>query len=350
MNTFTSLQHIDRCNDDDFQRTYCSRVMKALVSRQFTVLSLFSVLVIGIASWSIADVTSGKVTKWFEGIPEGVFIEGPVFDRDNNLWVVEINSGYISRVTKDKTYERVINLGYQSGPNGMKFNRDGNLIICHRQRGIVELNPQTKEIKTICTEYEGAKFNFPNDLVLDSKGWAYFTDPGAKGLGPATGVHNPTGDVYRVNLKTGLVMKIMDNLLFPNGIQLSEDETTLYIGECAADRVVQAILNEDGSIGWWASYWARMNNPGGGGPDGMCYDVVGNLYAAIWDGGGVAVLDPRGTQIEFIEVPKGYGTTYPIFGGPDNKMLYILESNNNVIWRVQCKHAGRPLYHETWKH
>jgi gluconolactonase len=302
-----------------------------------------AVMVLGFAHLAEAGVTSGKVTKWFDGIPEGVFIEGPVFDQEGNLWFVEIGSGWIARVTKDKKYEKIIDLGYEWGPNGMKFDRNGNLIICHRQRGIIELNPKTKEIRTICPNYEGQTFNGPNDLVLDSKGWAYFTDPWT------TGVHNPTGDVYRVNLKTGVIMKIMDGLAFPNGIQLSEDEKILYIGECATDRVIQAILTEDGHSAWWVSYWARMSNPGGGGPDGMCYDVKGNLYVATWDAGGVAVLDPRGTQIDFIQVPEGYGTTYAIFGGPDNKTLYILESNGNVIWQVECTNAGRPLYHETWK-
>jgi gluconolactonase len=137
-------------------------------------------------------------------------------------------------------------------------------------------------------------------------------------------------------------------MCFPNGIQLSEDEKILYIGECATDRVVQAILTEDGNSAWWTSYYTRMSNPGGGGPDGMCWDVEGNLYVAIWDAGGVAVLDPRGNQIDFIQVPEGYGTTYAIFGGPDNKDLYILESNSNTIWKVKARYAGKPQYHETW--
>jgi len=300
-------------------------------------------IVISVSHIAEAGVTTGNVTKFADNIPDGVFIEGPVFDREGNLWFVEIGSGCIARITSAGKYENIIDLGYKWGPNGMKFDRNGNLIICHRQRGILELNPDTLKVRTIVPDFYGKKFNGPNDLILDSKGWAYFTDPWT------TGVHNPTGAVYRVNLNTGVIFKLMDNLAFPNGIQLSEDEKILYIGECATDRVIQAILTEDGLSAGWVSIWTRMSNPGGGGPDGMCYDVKGNVYVAIWDAGGVAVLGPRGKQIDFIQVPEGYGTTYAIFGGPDNKTLYILESNGNIIWKVGVKNPGRPLYHETWK-
>ena len=109
---------------------------------------LILAIVIGFAHSAVAKVTRGTVMKWFDGIPEGVFIEGPVFDKDGNLWFVEIGSRWIARVTADKKYEKIVDLGHEWGPNGMKFDRKGNLIIAHRQRGILELNPKTLNIRS----------------------------------------------------------------------------------------------------------------------------------------------------------------------------------------------------------
>ena len=308
-------------------------------------LVFFSLLVLIIAASFVqvadAKIRKGKVGVFAKNIPKGAFIEGPVFDQKGNLWFVEIGSGHIGRIKPDGSYERFIDLGYEWGPNGMKLDKDGTLIICHRQRGIIRLDPRTKKVETIVADYHGQKFNGPNDLVLDSKGWAYFTDPWG------TGLENPTGGVYRVNLTTGEIHQLFDNLAFPNGIQLSEDEKILYIGECNRNRIVKAPLSADGNSVNMANIWTRFS--GAGGPDGMSWDVKGNLYMAEWDQGGVYVIDPKGKIIEFIGVPEGTGTTYCVFGGPDNKTLYIFESWGNTIYKVRVAYPGRPQYGETWK-
>lgn len=43
----------------------------------------------------------------FAQIPEGVFIEGPVFHQEGNLWFAEIGSGWNSRITANGRYDLV---------------------------------------------------------------------------------------------------------------------------------------------------------------------------------------------------------------------------------------------------
>jgi len=197
-------------------------------------------IVIGVAAIAEAKVTIGNVEKVAQ-MPEGVFIEGPVFDKDGNLWFVEIGSGWIARITAGGRYEKFYDTGIQWGPNGMQMDRDGRLIICHRQLGLIALDPKTKKVKTIVKNYKGKKFNGPNDLVISSKGYVYFTDPWG------TGVHNPTGGVYRVNLKTGKIIQLFNNLAFPNGINLSLNEKILYVGECNKNRLLKCDLTAEGT-------------------------------------------------------------------------------------------------------
>jgi gluconolactonase len=280
----------------------------------------------------------GKVEK-VAHLPEGIFIEGSVFDREGNLWFVEIGSGWISRLTPEGKYQRFYNTGIQWGPNGMAMDREGRLIICHRQLGIIALDPNTRKVETIVNNYQGKKFNGPNDLVISSKGYIYFTDPWG------TGVHNPTGGVYRVSLQGGDIIQLFNNLAFPNGIDLSPDEKVLYIGECNRNRLLHCDLAEDGTI---AGSYVTTQFSGGNGPDGMSLDVEGNIYQASFDCGGVYVVSPMGKILGFIAVPEGTGTTQATFGGPEHKTLYILESWKNNIYKVNVAYPGRPRYHETW--
>ncbi len=280
----------------------------------------------------------GKVER-VARMPEGVFIEGSVSDREGNLWFVEIGSGWISRLTPQGKYEKFYDTGFQWGPNGMAMDRDGRLIIAHRQLGIIALDTKTKMVETIVDNYQGKKFNGPNDLVINSKGFIYFTDPWG------TGVHNPTGGVYRVGLKGGQIIQLFNNLAFPNGIDLSLDEKVLYVAECNQNRLIHCDLAEDGTI---AGSYVMTQFSGGWGPDGMSLDVKGNIYQAEFDGGGVYVISPMGKILDFIAVPEGTGTTQATFGGPDHKTLYILESWKNIIYRVNVAYPGRPRYHQTW--
>ncbi|MFB0521758.1 MAG: SMP-30/gluconolactonase/LRE family protein [Desulfatiglandales bacterium] len=307
-------------------------------SRLFVSLLVFTIA-ISFVHIAEARMTIGDVEKVAQ-MPEGVFIEGPVFDKEGNLWFVEIGSGWISRITAQGNYEKFYNTGIQWGPNGMQMDRKGRLIICHRQLGVIALDPKTKKVTTIVKSYMGKKFNGPNDLVISSKEFVYFTDPWG------TGVHNPTGGVYRVCLKTGKIIQLFNNLAFPNGINLSADEKILYIGECNKNRILKCDLTEDGLL---AGSYVMTQFTGGNGPDGMSLDVEGNIYQAHFDSAGVYVVSPMGKVLDFISVPEGTGTTYAIFGGPENKTLYITESWKNIIYKVEVAYPGQPRYHETWK-
>ena len=70
--------------------------------------------------------------------------------------------------------------------NGLMFTRDGRLIACCASplgghRALVEVLATGKVVPIVST-FQGKRFNSPNDLVIDSKGRIYFSDP--KYVGP----------------------------------------------------------------------------------------------------------------------------------------------------------------------
>ncbi|MDH5599305.1 MAG: SMP-30/gluconolactonase/LRE family protein, partial [Cyclobacteriaceae bacterium] len=79
-------------------------------------------------------------------------------------------------------YTGTIPRGGEPGANGLILNNDGKLILCqHGDRRIALyegdfINPKPV-YKTVADQYDGKKFNSPNDSALYIDGSIYFTDP-----------------------------------------------------------------------------------------------------------------------------------------------------------------------------
>ena len=281
----------------------------------------------------------GPVEK-FADIPGTGLIEGPAWvPEDGHLYFVEIEAGWISRITPDGSYEQFFDIGAPDdllGPNGMIYDEKGkNLLIAHRDKGIVSLDPKTKELTVIVGDYHGKKFNGPNDLIIDSSGNLYFSDPWG------TSVSNRIGVVYRVDGETGEIIPFMENLAFPNGVLISPDGQYIYVVEFGTNRLLRAMLLDGGKSHVFLHSFTYFT--GGFGVDSMGMDVAGNLYIASFGSGRVFVVEPiRGDIIETIEFP-GLGTDNARFGGPENKTLFVTDGLEKVIWKVEVAIPGMPI-------
>jgi gluconolactonase len=106
--------------------------------------------------------------------------------------------------------------------------------------------------RTLVDNYMGKRLNSPNDLIFDSQGNLYFTDPP---YGLPKQANDPTRDmdycgVFRLS-KDGKLTLLTKELARPNGIALSPDERTLYVAQSdrAAAIWMAYPLNSDGTIG-----------------------------------------------------------------------------------------------------
>jgi len=70
-------------------------------------------------------------TAWSDPNRQGAevecFLEGPSFDREGNLWIVDIPFGRIFRISPQKEWDLVVQ--YDGWPNGLKFHQDGRAFI-----------------------------------------------------------------------------------------------------------------------------------------------------------------------------------------------------------------------------
>jgi gluconolactonase len=255
------------------------------------------------------------------------FPEGPAFDRKGNLFVVNIDTGDISKISPEGQVKTFVNTG--GAPNGAKFHANGDLYVADRQKGIIAISPDGK-IRVIVDHYQGKKFYGPNDLVFDSRGNLYFTDP------HGSSAENPFGCVYRLSTE-GELACLASGLAFPNGVVLSRDEKFLFVANTRKNRILRYVLNPP------VRSYLFSQLSGGWGPDGMAFDVAGNLYVAHYGGGDVLVLNPKGELVERIPVGGNHPTNVA-FGGPDRKTVYITEVETGSVYRFNTDQPGLPLY------
>lgn len=151
---------------------------------------------------------------------------------------------------------------------------------------------------TLADNYQGKKFNSPNDAVYKSNGDLYFTDPP---YGLEKNVNDPLKEipfqgVYRLSAD-GEVTLLLDSLTRPNGIAFLPDEKTILIANSDPGKVHWYAYDVDdegllqnGRIFFDASE-ASKSAPGM--PDGLKVDNQGNVFAT--GPGGIWIFDTAGT-------------------------------------------------------
>jgi gluconolactonase len=222
----------------------------------------------------------------------GTTLEGPSFDRAGNLYFTDLHNSRIFRMNADCSIDLVAE--YQGGPNGLKIHQDGRIFVADREHGLMLLDPASGGMTLLLGGTERERFKGINDLVFASNGDLYFTDQGA------TGLHDPTGRVYRLRAD-GELSVVLDNVPSPNGITLHANEQMLYVAVTRANAVWNAPLSRNGGatrVGLFAQLPCA-------GPDGMAMDVEGNLAVASPGYGVVWVHDRFGLPTHRVETVEG---------------------------------------------
>lgn len=285
-----------------------------------------------------SNTTINKLTEGF------LWSEGP-------LWVEELESLLFSDVPRNRIYmwnetdslkiylessghtgEGNLNSG--RGSNGLILDKNGKLLICqHGDQRIVRMDASVQKPKseyiTIANSYKNKAFNSPNDMVMDSKGNIYFTDP------PYGRPDNKTGElgfngVYRITPENEVIM-LLDSLNRPNGIGLSKDEKTLYVNHSDPQKPVLysfEILDDgslkNGKVHFNFSEYAKKYN---GLPDGLKVHSSGNIFAT--GPGGVHIISPEGSHLALIKTGKS--TSNCAF---DSDYDYLFTTTTDELLRV----------------
>jgi gluconolactonase len=288
---------------------------------------------------------------------DGVGGEGPAWHP--KLGVFTSGNGSLNRLDRDGE-SHVYRKGL--GTNGLLFDRQGRLLACDSSgRRMIRLDLQGK-LTVLTDRYQGARYNTPNDLTLDSQGRLYFSDPRYGGRNDMQ-IRDRQGrtieGVYRIDPNGRVTLVIGRELERPNGLLVSPDDRFLYVADNnnntrgGARKLWRFELRKDGSVDLGRRKllydWGQ-----GRGPDGLKQDKMGRLYVAAGlnrpippfepdkdKKGGIYVLSPEGKLLAFLPVPRDEVTNCA-FGGDNLKTLYI--TAGGTLYSIRTTTAGRVVW------
>ena len=261
-------------------------------------------------------------------------LEGPVAAPDGGLFFNDIPANITYKLEPNGTI--AVWRENTNGANGLFLARDGRLLAAEGAgRRIVAVTPD-KRAMPLATAFNGQPLRAPNDVIADSRGGIYFTDPAPR---PAPDVApKEPGNVHYLSSK-GEVLLIDGQIRRPNGLTLSIDEKTLYVGNTEGEFVYAFDVAADGRVSNKREF-ARLIEleKGSVGPrsraDGMAIDAMGRIYVSTV--AGIQVLDRAGKHLGIIRLPSVARNV--AFGGKDRRTLYLTTLGS--LYRVQMLAEG----------
>lgn len=254
------------------------------------------------------------------------FTEGPAADKKGNVYFTDQPNNRIMVWTTNNELETFMQPAGRA--NGLFFDKKGNLWACADEKTELWKITPGKKIKIVTGSYNNAMFNGPNDLWISPTDAVYFTDPFyRRSWWSHTDRPQDKQCVYYLSPDRKKLVRIIDDLVQPNGIIGTPDGKILYVADIGSKKTWKYIINPDGSVSG-KTLFCEM------GSDGMTIDIEGNLYLT---GNGVTVFDKTGKEIINIPVPEKW-TANICFGGKDRKRIFITASTG--LYSVETKVKG----------
>ena len=263
------------------------------------------------------------------------FTEGPIW-KNKGLLFSDIPNSRIVKYSLSEEGASISTNRYPSGnSNGLTLDLDNNLIACEHTNRRVSLTDENGNTSAIATRYEGKRLNSPNDAVVKSDGWVYFTDP-PYGLARMTqGKELPFNGLYRVATNGTNLELLISDLTGPNGLAFSPDEKQLYVAD-SLDKFINVYQVSEDGYPINGKLFADMNTGEEGVPDGMKMDTEGRLYSS--GPGGIWVFESSGLLLGRIltrEIPANCGW------GEDGSTLFITARTG--IYKIRLNATGTPV-------
>ena len=230
--------------------------------------------------------------------------------------------------------------GGELGSNALLLNKEGKLVLCQhgdRRLAVMDtaLDHPASVFSAIADNYQGRKFNSPNDVAMRSNGDYFFTDPpyGMEQREKDPARELPFHGVFKVSVN-GEVTLLTDTITRPNGIVFTPDEKTLIVANSDPQKAVWYMFDMGPNdvlthprILRDVTEEAKTQT---GLPDGMKIDRQGNIFAT--GPGGVWIFNKFGQLLGKIKGPVAMSNCAL---AEDDKVLYI--TADRYVLRVKMR-------------
>jgi gluconolactonase len=323
------------------------------------------------------QVDRSQIRNW------GVDLQRPeciLAESDGTLWTADARG--VMRIAADGTQnlvrqqgvaDRTLNAASRlmggSLPNGIAFDRDGNIVIANFGTDAIELMTRNGASRTLYNSIDGQPLGKTNFVLSDSQGRIWFTvttrlDPWTRSINEKT----PDGYVGLIDAKG--IRIVADGFVGTNEIRLDANEEWLYVVESNARRISRLRVAPDGSCSE-REIFGPSNL--GGIPDGFAFDAFGNLWITLIMAERLVALTPEGDLLTLLDDGKPeaianfdrhfYGGTMTpdimatcqgslapwmaslTFGGPDLRTVYLGSLMGTTLPSFRAPVAGLALSH-----
>lgn len=266
--------------------------------------------------------------------------EGPVYFADaRQLIVSDIPNDRMLRLPDDggvTVFRQPSNYA-----NGNTRDRQGRLVTCEHGTRRVTRTELDGTVTVLADRLGDRRLNSPNDVVVKSDGSVWFTDP-TYGIANDYEGHraDPELDacyVLRLDPGSGRLDVVADDMVMPNGLAFSTDETVLYVADSGATHDpdgphhLRAYEVRDGRTITRPRVVADISP---GVPDGLTVDSEDYIWCSAGDG--VHCLSPDGALLGRIRVPET--TSNCTFGGPKRNRLFIAATTS--LYAIYLNRTG----------
>jgi sugar lactone lactonase YvrE len=210
--------------------------------------------------------------------------------------------------------------------NGSRIDASGRLFIAdYKKHNVLVIEKGERKAKV---HFHSDLFSQPNDLALSKNGTLFASDPNWA---------EKTGRIWRIGIdQKGQVLHVSRTMGTTNGLDLSPDESKLYVSESIRREVWSYDLSPVG----------ELKNPhllirfSDASIDGLRTDIDGNIFVARIEKGTIAQLNLTGVQIREIKL-KGREPSNLAFGGADGKTVFVTQNDGRRIESFKVERPGR---------
>jgi gluconolactonase len=271
----------------------------------------------------------------FETYADGLdHSEDIAFDREGILWAGG-ELGQIYRIPEKGRVEEVTNIG--GFCLGLAFSSTDELFVCNSKLGCVTRVQKNGKARLFADSVVDRKLKLPNYGVFDSSGNLYVSDSGDWS--------KSSGSIVRFDREGRGEVFLEGPQPFPNGLALSADERSLFIAQSHTDDVLQVEIRNDETAGDREVYARGIERV----PDGLAFDIAGNLYVSCYASDNIYRISPDRTVTLLAYDRDGTTLARPTniaFGGPENEYLYVANLGRWHINRVRIGIQGQALVNQ----
>ena len=274
-----------------------------------------------------------KTTEFKQLFNDTLWAEGPCYipHKDMLVWsdipnnrMMKLVNGQVSEFRNPSNF-----------CNGNTIDNDENLISCSHGGRCIYKTDDELNVSVVVDQFDGKKFNSPNDVCVKSDNTIWFTDPP---YGILSDYEGYTGEqeyegcyVFCFNTKKNILKVITTNLDRPNGIAFSHDEKKLYIADTGENIKCLYVFDVEGDL---ISNQKLVYDFKPFFSDGFRCDKDGNIWTSA--GKAIKCFNPQNELIGQLILPELVSNLE--FGGKEGNTLYVTATSS--LYAMELNQIG----------